>query len=153
MRHLKVISNSEQSTLEAGQRLAEGISEPTVILLFGELGAGKTLLTKGIAKGLGVKDISLIHSPSFSLVNEYSMPHHTIFHIDLYRLDTLKDHYSIGLDEILDSGEYVVIEWAEKNLLPVTNPVRVTISVIENDAREIVIDQGCLLYTSPSPRD
>jgi tRNA threonylcarbamoyladenosine biosynthesis protein TsaE len=142
MRYLKAISKSEQSTLEAGQRLAEEISGPTVILLFGELGAGKTLLTKGIAKGLGVEDMSLVHSPSFSLVNEYSTPDHTIFHIDLYRLDTARDHYSIGLEEILDSGEYVVIEWADKLLFPVTNPVRVTISVIENNAREIVIDQG-----------
>lgn len=142
MQNLRIISESEQSTLEAGQRLAEGISEPAVILLFGELGAGKTLLTKGIAKGLGLEDISLVHSPSFSLVNEYSIPHHTIFHIDLYRLNTARDHYSIGLEEILDSGEYVVIEWAEKILFPVTNPIRITISVIENDAREIVIDEG-----------
>ena len=142
MRHLKIISKSEQSTLEAGQRLAEALCEPTVILLFGELGAGKTLLTKGIAKGLGVEDTSLVHSPSFSLINEYSIPHHTIFHIDLYRLDTTKDHYSIGLDEILDSGEYVVIEWAEKILFPVANPVRVTIKVLENNSREIVIVQS-----------
>ncbi len=148
MQRLRIISESEESTLEAGQRLAERLSKPVVILLFGELGAGKTLLTKGIARGLGVEDVSLVHSPSFSLVNEYPVPNHTIFHIDLYRLDTVRDHYSIGLDEILDSGEYVVVEWAEKILFPVKNPVKVSISVMENDAREIVIDQSAEVEAS-----
>ncbi len=142
MQRLRIISESEESTLEAGQRLARKLREPVVIFLFGELGAGKTLLTKGIAKGLGVEDISLVHSPSFSLVNEYPIPNHKIFHIDLYRLDTARDHYSIGLDEILDSGEFVIVEWAEKILFPVKNPLKISIKVLENDAREIVMEQG-----------
>lgn len=136
----RIVSTSEEATLGCGQELAEKLVRPAVILLYGELGAGKTLLTRGIAKGLGLRDLSLVHSPSFSLVNEYSVPNHMIFHIDLYRLETSRDLYSIGLDEILDSGEYVIIEWAEKLLFRIEEAVKIRIGVMEDDAREILIE-------------
>ena len=121
------------------EQILSGVSSK-ILLFYGNMGSGKTTLIKELSRQLGVDELT--NSPTFSLVNEYPIPDHTIFHIDLYRLDTARDHYSIGLDEILDSGEYVVVEWAEKILFPVKDPLKVSISVLENDAREILIDQG-----------
>jgi tRNA threonylcarbamoyladenosine biosynthesis protein TsaE len=103
-----------------------------VILLYGELGSGKTALVRGLAEGLGVTDPSLVRSPSYTLVNEYPCKNSTLYHLDFYRLDSLRDFYSIGLEEILANHAVVIIEWAEKLLLEVENPFTIRI-VVESE--------------------
>ena len=84
-----------------------------MVFLRGSLGTGKTTLTRGIAQGLGIKDPSLVNSPSFTLVNIY-YGRCPIYHVDLYRLDGERDLYSIGLDDFLGKDGVTVVEWSER---------------------------------------
>ncbi len=120
-------SNSEQETLRIGEKIGRELHPPQVILLYGELGSGKTVLARGLAQGLGVKDPTAVHSPSFTLVNQYAGKEGTIYHLDFFRLEGLRDLYSLGLEEILGSHSIVIIEWAEKLLLEAENPVKIRI--------------------------
>jgi tRNA threonylcarbamoyladenosine biosynthesis protein TsaE len=132
-------SLSQQDTEKIGKRLGRVLQIPSVVLLEGSLGAGKTALTRGIVQGLGCHETSMVHSPTFSLVNQYDCPPGPVYHIDLYRLDSLKDLYSIGLDELLADDAILIIEWAEKLLLPVENPWKVSIAVTGEQERVIEI--------------
>ncbi len=120
-------SNSEQETLRIGEKIGRELHPPQVILLYGELGSGKTVLARGLAQGLGIKDPTAVHSPSFTLVNQYAGKEGTIYHLDFFRLEGLRDLYSIGLEEILGSPSFVMIEWAEKLLLEAEDPVKIRI--------------------------
>lgn len=136
-------SGSEEETRRIGRRLGETLYPPRVVLLSGELGAGKTVLTQALAAGLEVDDLSLVRSPSFTLINEYPSARGLIYHVDLYRLEGADDFHSIGLEEILDRQAVVIIEWGEKLDLPVDNPVRIQIYVDpESDERRLEIDAG-----------
>ena len=101
---------SEAETIALGERLAEEFPSRAVILLSGDLGAGKTTLAKGIAKGLGAADPDEISSPTFTLIHE----HGRLYHIDLYRLDTLREVETLGLEEIFDRDAVVLVEWGER---------------------------------------
>lgn len=106
------VTRSAEETFELGRAIAEQLDHQTVILLSGDLGAGKTVLTKGLAAGLGI-DPADVTSPSFALINIYE-GRMRLYHIDLYRLDQ-GDCFDLGLDEILDEERAVtVIEWAER---------------------------------------
>jgi tRNA threonylcarbamoyladenosine biosynthesis protein TsaE len=83
------------------------------VLLRGALGTGKTTLTRGIAQGLGLEDLSLVSSPSFTIVNVYH-GRCPIYHVDLYRLEGARDLYSIGLDDFLGTEGVTVVEWSER---------------------------------------
>ncbi len=120
-------SNSEQETLRIGEKIGRKLHPPQVILLYGELGSGKTVLARGLAQGLGVQDPTAVHSPSFTLVNQYIGKEGTIYHLDFFRLEGLRDLYSIGLEEILGNHSIVIIEWAEKLLLEAENPMKIRI--------------------------
>ena len=134
-------SKSEQETLQIGEKIGQKIHPPRVILLYGELGSGKTVLVRGLAQGLGVKDPTLVRSPSFTLVNQYTGTEGTIYHIDFYRLEGPKDFFSIGLEEILASYSIIIIEWAEKLLLEPENPLRIRIRPnADPDARRLEIE-------------
>ena len=136
-------SNSEEETRSIGLRLGETLQPPRVVLLSGELGAGKTVFTQAMAAGLGVEDPSLVRSPSFTLINEYPSARGRIYHVDLYRLEGADDFHSIGLEEILEREAVVIIEWGEKLDLPVNDPVRVRILVDPvSDERLLEIDVG-----------
>lgn len=108
-----VISNSEKETIELGVKIAKVLRPGDLVALSGDLGAGKTTLVKGIAKGLGVKDYRYVNSPSFVLLKEYKskIP---LYHFDVYRLDNLKDIEDIGYEEYLGRKGVVVVEWAKK---------------------------------------
>jgi tRNA threonylcarbamoyladenosine biosynthesis protein TsaE len=123
-------SRSEADTYDSGRRLAERLRAPAVVLLSGPLGVGKTVFTRGFASGLGADADAVVHSPSFSLVNVYPTPAGPLYHVDLYRLETSRDLHSIGLEEILASDSFVVIEWADKLALPIPGSISV---VIESD--------------------
>jgi len=136
-------SKSEQETLQIGEKLGRKLHPPRVILLYGELGSGKTVLVRGLAKGLGMRDPTLVHSPSFTLVNQYAGKESTIYHIDFYRLEGPRDLFSIGLEEILATPSIVIIEWAEKLLLEPENPLKIRIRPNSSpDTRRLEIEDG-----------
>ena len=105
-------SNSPAETEAIGEGWGRIARTGMVIGLCGELGAGKTQLVKGLARGLGIPD--LVHSPTFALVNIYSGGRLTLFHLDLYRLENREQISAAGLDEFLDPAGITVIEWAER---------------------------------------
>jgi tRNA threonylcarbamoyladenosine biosynthesis protein TsaE len=107
-------THGEEETVQVGIRIGRELRPPQAVLLFGGLGAGKTVMVRGLAQGLGLTDPQLVHSPTFTLVNEYPAPFGTIYHIDLYRLEGARDLYSIGIEDILAAPAAVLFEWAEK---------------------------------------
>ena len=109
-----VTSNSPEETFELGARLGSELRGGEVILLTGGLGAGKTLLTKGIVSSLDY-DVDEVTSPSFTLVNLYKTERFNVYHIDLWRSEGAHAAFSVGLEEVLDDENgIVIIEWAER---------------------------------------
>ena len=106
------ISHSPAETESLGEEWGRSAQRGLVIALSGDLGAGKTQLVRGIARGLGVT--TRVHSPTFTLVNEYSGGRLKLFHLDLYRLETPEQIYSAGIEEFLQPEGVAVIEWAER---------------------------------------
>ncbi len=106
------ISHSPAETQSLGEAWGRTAQPGWVIALSGELGAGKTQLVKGVARGLGIA--ARVHSPTFTLVNEYSGGRLRLFHLDLYRLETREQILSAGLEEFLPPDGVAVIEWAER---------------------------------------
>ena len=131
------ISNSVQDTIKRGSELAKRLKKGSVIALIGELGAGKTVLTKGIAKGLGVKMVQYVNSPSFVIIKEHNgkVP---LYHFDLYRLDKAHSLDSLNFDEYFYGDGVTVIEWADKirKFLP-PSYLEVRLSVIGENKRKI----------------
>src|SRR5436309_10401514 len=111
----RVRSDSPGETYELGRQLAAELHNGDAVLLYGGLGAGKTLLTKGIMDGLGY-DVDEVTSPSFALVNRYDVERFTVFHIDLWRLDQTADVAgAVGLEELLEQENAIlIIEWADR---------------------------------------
>ncbi len=133
------LSQSEAETFEFARKLAQSLDVPAHVLLFGELGAGKTTFTKGLAAGFGLDDVDEVSSPTFTLVNRYQgrVP---IYHIDLYRVAS-GDLYDLGLDEILeDVSAVAVIEWADRlgNFTP-SNGIRIFLTYVDYGTRQIEI--------------
>ncbi len=110
---IKSITKSTNETLELGKKLGKKLIPGDLLLLFGDLGAGKTCLTQGICLGAGLDNDTYIRSPTFTLINEYpaNIP---IFHIDLYRLESEAEISNLGLEEIIYSKAITIIEWSEK---------------------------------------
>jgi tRNA threonylcarbamoyladenosine biosynthesis protein TsaE len=104
-------TESEEQTVALGERLAADLPAKALVLLIGNLGAGKTTLAKGIVKGLGAAQPDDVSSPTFTLIHEYSP---SVYHIDLYRLDQPAQVATLGLDEIFDRQAVVLIEWGER---------------------------------------
>ena len=114
MTERKIISNSPEETFELGATLGKELRGGEVVLLTGGLGAGKTLLTKGILSSLDF-DVDEVTSPSFALVNLYKTDRFNIYHIDLWRSGNADAAFSVGLEEILEEeNAIVIIEWAER---------------------------------------
>ena len=118
---MKISTDSHEKTLILGDQLGKCLKPGDIVLLFGDLGAGKTTLTQGICLGLGLNKGEYIRSPTFTLVNEY-LGDFPIYHIDLYRLDSFSEIEALGLEEYLFSDGVCIIEWAEK-LSPNTNKI------------------------------
>jgi tRNA threonylcarbamoyladenosine biosynthesis protein TsaE len=108
---VKYHTESEEETIALGVKLAAKLPSKAVVLLIGNLGAGKTTLAKGIVTGLGAASPEEVSSPTFTLIHEYSP---TVYHIDLYRLDRADQVATLGLDEIFDRQAVVLIEWGER---------------------------------------
>jgi len=133
-----IISHSPAETMDYGQRLAAELRAGDVLALTGDLGAGKTCLVKGIARGLGI--LQEITSPTFTLINEYVGGRLPLYHVDLYRLDSAEQALQIGLDDYLGRDGVTVIEWAEKveSLLPPTTR-RLRVEFIADNSRRITL--------------
>jgi len=108
---MTIVTNNESETINEGEKLGRKLKPGAVVALHGELGAGKTAFTRGIAAGLGIG--STVSSPTFTIVNEYpgDVP---LFHFDMYRLESESELFDIGWDDYLDRGGVCVVEWSEK---------------------------------------
>jgi tRNA threonylcarbamoyladenosine biosynthesis protein TsaE len=126
---------SEAETIALGARLAAELPRG-LVLLIGNLGAGKTTLAKGIAYGLGAASPDDVSSPTFTLIHEYG--HGLVYHVDLYRLEEEHELEGLGLDDIIDSGALVLIEWGERfpQLLP-QRRAEIHLRALPDDTREI----------------
>jgi len=134
------LSNSPASTLSFGKRMGERLQAGSIVALIGELGCGKTLFTRGICAGLGVPE-KYVNSPTFAFVNEYlgKLP---VFHIDLYRLNTIAEGFELGMLDYLakaDSG-VIIMEWAER-ILPLLprNYLQVQFQVLSARRRQLAL--------------
>lgn len=138
MESRRFVTRSEEETRARGEELAARLRPGDVVLLFGDLGMGKTVFARGLAVGLGV-DPGQVRSPSFTLVNRYS-GRTTVYHVDLYRIDTNADLDELGLEEILGGDCVAIVEWAER-LGPYrpARAVEVRIADRGGDEREISI--------------
>jgi tRNA threonylcarbamoyladenosine biosynthesis protein TsaE len=110
----EITTHSAEETIAFGRTLSELLSPPKLILLRGDLGAGKTTLVKGIAAGFGAAQEDDVTSPTFTLVHEYRGPRANLYHIDLYRLDTPRELETLGLDDLRSDNSILLIEWGEK---------------------------------------
>lgn len=109
------ITHSAEETIALGRELAAKLRDLRMVILHGDLGAGKTTLVKGIAEGLEAASQDDVTSPTFTLIHEYRGPEVTLYHVDLYRIETERELATLGLDELFTSeGNLVVIEWGEK---------------------------------------
>jgi tRNA threonylcarbamoyladenosine biosynthesis protein TsaE len=107
-------TQSAEETIALGRTLAAMLAPPKVVLLRGDLGAGKTTLVKGIAEGFDAASEEDVTSPTFTLVHEYRAPSVNLYHIDLYRVDTEHELETLGLDDLMAENSVLLIEWGEK---------------------------------------
>jgi len=130
-------TESEEETIALGEKLAAELPAKAVVLLIGNLGAGKTTIAKGIVKGLGAAQPAEVSSPTFTLIHEYAP---CVYHVDLYRLDTAAQVATLGLDEIFDREAVVLIEWGEKfpALMP-EDRIEIRLRSTGDNSREIEI--------------
>ena len=131
---------TEAETIELGRKIARELPPRAIVLLIGNLGAGKTTLAKGIVNGLGAAEIEEVASPTFTLIHEYGGG--KVFHIDLYRMEDARDVATLGLEDVFDREAVVLIEWGERfpQLMPLER-VEIRIEAADNDERKIVVTE------------
>jgi tRNA threonylcarbamoyladenosine biosynthesis protein TsaE len=135
------ISHSPADTEALGEQFGRAAQRGLVIALSGDLGAGKTQLVRGLARGLGVA--GRVHSPTFTLVNEYSGGRLKLFHLDLYRLETAEQILTAGIEEYLSPAGVAVIEWAERIYdlrFAIYDLKKVKIEIVSETERKIIYD-------------
>lgn len=133
---MKMISRCEKDTFALASDVAKTLRAGDVILLHGELGAGKTTFTKGLAKALGIEET--VTSPTFNYVKEYQGGRLPLFHFDMYRVSDVDEVYELGLEEYFYRGGVVVVEWNKFD--GIERPIEVSIRSLGGDVREIEID-------------
>jgi len=132
-----ITTQSEEETATVGRELAATLSTGEIVLLYGDLGAGKTAFVRGLAEGLGVHRDE-VSSPTFTLIQEYRGGRLPLFHVDLYRINDPREFDELGLDEIAVDG-VLVIEWAAKHPHPPCGSIRVSIEHAGETERRIAI--------------
>lgn len=137
---MRIVSKSPERTREIGEALGRLLEKGAVVALVGRLGSGKTVLTQGLAKGLGVDPDEYVSSPSFALVNRYTgtVP---IYHIDTYRLGGEAEMVALGYEEYFEPDGVTIIEWADKveKLLP-EKCLRIAIRIVDPTTRELDVE-------------
>ena len=134
------ITNSQAETETVGAALAKILTPGTILAYRGDLGAGKTAFTRGLAKGLGCTD--MVTSPTYTIVNEYLSGRLPLFHFDMYRLASSDDLWDIGWDDYLERGGVCAVEWSENVADAMENAIFVTIEKTGEDSRRITIEGG-----------
>ena len=135
----ELISSSPEETIELGRKLASQLRAPALVLLSGELGSGKTTITKGIISGLGAAREEEVTSPTFTLVHVFRN-HVRVYHVDLYRIEGFHELESLALEDAFAEPAVVIIEWAERFALRTNWPqIRIHLEHVEGDQRRIGI--------------
>ena len=137
---MQFITNSPAETEAVGTALAKDLQPGTVIAYRGDLGAGKTAFTRGLARGLGVTDI--VTSPTYTIVNEYLGGRLPLFHFDMYRLASSDDLFDIGWDDYLERGGICAVEWSENVADAMEDAIFITIEKTGDESRRITIEGG-----------
>ena len=135
---MEFITNSPEETEQVGQKLAKVLAPGTVIAYEGDLGAGKTAFTRGLARGLGCTE--QVTSPTYTIVNEYLSGRMPLFHFDMYRLGSAEDLWDIGWEDYLDRGGVCAVEWSENVEEAMEDAIRVRILKISDDSRRIILE-------------
>jgi tRNA threonylcarbamoyladenosine biosynthesis protein TsaE len=138
IKKLSLIVESQQETLNIGRHLGELLEAGDVVALIGELGSGKTCLTKGIAYGMGISDHQYVTSPSFTIINEYQGKF-ALYHIDLYRMEKGFDEELLGLKEYIYSPAVTVIEWAERLSELPEERIEIHMDILGDERRRLYI--------------
>ncbi len=134
------LTNSPRETEVVGEALAKKLQPGAVIAYRGDLGAGKTAFTRGLARGLGYDEP--VTSPTYTIVNEYLGGRLPLFHFDMYRLRSSEDLWDIGWEDYLDRGGVCAVEWSENVADALEEPILITIEKLGEDARRITIEGG-----------
>ena len=137
---MEYITNSPQETEAVGEKLAQSLAPGTVLAYRGDLGAGKTAFTRGLARGLGYQEP--VTSPTYTIVNEYLGGRLPLFHFDMYRLHSSDDLFDIGWDDYLERGGVCAVEWSENVADAMEDPITVTIEKLGEESRRITIEGG-----------
>ena len=134
------ITNSPEETEEVGAALGKVLKPGTVLAYTGDLGAGKTAFTRGLARGLGASD--RVTSPTYTIVNEYLSGRLPLFHFDMYRLHSSDDLWDIGWEDYLERGGVCAVEWSENVEDALEYPISITIEKLGEESRRITIEGG-----------
>ena len=143
-----VVTNSPEETIAFGYELARELAPPVLVLLIGDLGAGKTTLAKGLVGGLGAAPEEEVTSPSFTLVHEYGSARGNtlrVYHVDLYRVETARELETLGFEDLLAEQAVVIVEWGEKlgpvfrSRGPDSRLLEIHLEVVSDTARRIEI--------------
>ena len=134
------LTRSAEETIAVGHRIAALISPPRVLLLSGELGAGKTTLVKGIAERFGAAQQDEVTSPTFTLVHEYRAERMAVYHLDVYRIESERELETIAIDDLRSSNALLLIEWGERfESLRQIADAEITISLTPDEERRITL--------------
>ena len=137
---MEYITHSPEQTEKVGAALGKQLKPGAVIAYQGDLGAGKTAFTRGVACGLGAKES--VTSPTYTIVNEYLSGKYPLFHFDMYRLASADDLFDIGWEDYLDRGGVCAVEWSENVADAMEGAIIVTIEKLGKDSRRITIEGG-----------
>ncbi len=135
----EIITHSAEETMRWGREFSKRLNAPVLVLLAGDLGTGKTTLTKGIVSGLGAANEDDVTSPTFTLVHVYGRPA-KVYHADLYRIESLHDFETLGMEDMFTAPSVAILEWSER--FPLQSPwpqIRIRLEHLGGDARRITV--------------
>ena len=144
----QVVTHSPEETIGLGRQIASDLAPPLIVLLVGDLGAGKTTLAKGLIAGLGVASEDDVTSPTFTLIHEYGPAEGgglRVYHVDLYRIETPRELQTLGLEDLLAERAVVIVEWGEKlgpffrRALPEGRMLEIRLKAVNETERQIEI--------------
>ena len=142
MAEREIVTSSSEETVQVGRELGARLRAPVLILLSGDLGAGKTTLTKGIVSGVGAAREEEVTSPTFTLVHKYENEAR-VYHVDLYRIGDFHDLETLGLEDVLAEPGVVIVEWPDRLTLRTDWPIlRIQLEHVSEESRRIVIREG-----------
>jgi tRNA threonylcarbamoyladenosine biosynthesis protein TsaE len=146
----EVITHSAEETIIWGRQFAARLKAPVMVLLSGELGSGKTTLTKGIVSGLGAASEEEVTSPTFTLVHVYGDSKRSVskvHHVDLYRIENFHDFETLGMEDVFEQPGVLIVEWAQR--FPLRSPwpqIKVRLEHLDGDSRQLTVISGADAY-------